>query len=376
MYRIAEIIEHDGPLSMVVEVSFHPSGSCFAATYENTDEVRIYDSATRKLVQVLRNPDAQLDHPHSLVFTEKYLLVGNVHDLQRPGTINVYPVGETITKPIHVFQSPFDHLREPHSLAIRDGILVATYCENRAPTGAIVTYGFDGETGTITGPLDKTESWFSEYGDSKGLCFSADGTKIFVTFESDRHFSAVGKIFSTIRRAFRSLASDLSVSAKLKKLSSKAKSAFGAKRPAGKKPAQPKKPSTSIGGQATKPTKNGIAMFAISADGKIARSPERLLLRRKFCRLENINIFDQTCVVTDVSSRSLSLYDLSRDPSLRAPLQTVKLGKAAPHGAKFSPDGKLLVVSCIGLKIIDREPKFFDWESPRQDKIFVFERAS
>ena len=44
MYRIAEIIQNDGPLSLVNEVSFHPSGSYFAATYETIDEVRIYDS--------------------------------------------------------------------------------------------------------------------------------------------------------------------------------------------------------------------------------------------------------------------------------------------------------------------------------------------
>ena len=64
---------------------------------------------------------------------------------------------------------------------MRDGRLVVTYCENLAPSGAIVSYGFNEETGKITGPLDKTESWFSEYGDSKGICFNADGTKILVT---------------------------------------------------------------------------------------------------------------------------------------------------------------------------------------------------
>lgn len=56
MYRLAEIIEHDGALSMIGEVSFHPSGSYFAATYETINEVRIYDLRTRKLLQVLRNP--------------------------------------------------------------------------------------------------------------------------------------------------------------------------------------------------------------------------------------------------------------------------------------------------------------------------------
>ena len=177
MYRIAEIIQNDGPLSLINEVSFHPSGSYFAATYETINEVRIYDSRTRKILWVLRNPEAQLDHPHGIVFAENYLLVGNKHNLDRPGTINVYRNGRTIKKPIQVFQSPFDHLREPHSLALRHGRLVISYCENVAPSGAIVSYGFNEETGKITGTLDKTEAWFSEYGDSKGICFNADGTK-------------------------------------------------------------------------------------------------------------------------------------------------------------------------------------------------------
>ena len=137
MYRITEIIENDGALSMIGEVSFHPSGSYFAAT--------------RKLLQVLRNPESQFDGPHGVLFTEKYLLITNKHNLKRPGTINVYRSGPAIDKPIQIFQNPFNHLREPHTLAMRDGRLVVTYCENLAPNGAIVSYGFNEETGEITG---------------------------------------------------------------------------------------------------------------------------------------------------------------------------------------------------------------------------------
>ena len=217
MYRIAEIIENDGAPSMVGEVSFHPSGSYFAATYESINEVRIYDSRTRKLLQVLRNPESQFDSPHGVLFTKKYLLVSNAHNLKKPGTINVYRNGETITKPIQFFQSPFDHLREPHTLAMRDGRLVITYCENLAPSGAIVSYGFNEETGKITGPLDKTESWFSEYGDCKGICFNADGTKILVTFESNKQLSILGKVSYHLHQT-----KSLPVSDKLMKLSYKA----------------------------------------------------------------------------------------------------------------------------------------------------------
>src|SRR4029078_3311931 len=198
MYHIAEVIGNDRASSHVTEVSFHPSGSYFAATYENIDEVRIFDSRTRKLLQVLGNPESQIYNPHGVLFTEKYLLISNAHDFSKPGTINVYRNDGTIAKPIQIFQSPFSHLRDPHSFALREGRLVVTYAENVAPSGAIVSYGFNEETGKSPCLLDKTESWFSEYGDPKGLCFNADGTKIFLTFRSNKQFSAVRKLFRAL----------------------------------------------------------------------------------------------------------------------------------------------------------------------------------
>ena len=381
MYRIAEIIQNNGAPSIIGEVSFHPSGSYFAATYENINEVRIYDSRTRKLLQVLKNPESQFDQPHGVLFTEKYLLISNAHQFDRPGMINVYRNGGTITKPIQLFQSPFNHLREPHSLTMRDGRLVITYCENLAPTGAIVSYGFNEETGKITGLLDKTESWFSEYGDPKGICFNADGTKILVTFESDKQLSIIGKIL-------RSFASDkdLSVSDQLKNLSSKAINKLRKeflyrgqsfnktlRRVPSKESVELEKPNTRS--PLRFPTKNGIAIFPINAEGKIARSPEQVVVHKNFCRLENIDIFEGICVVTDVVNHSLLLYDLTRDPNFINPVQTVNLGNATPHGAKFSPDGRLLISSSLGVKMVNQEPQFFDWESPREDKIVVLERA-
>jgi DNA-binding beta-propeller fold protein YncE len=379
MYRIAEIIENNGAPSYVAEVSFHPSGSYFAATYENINEVRIFDSRTRKLLQVLENPESQFDCPHGVLFTEKYLLISNKHNFKRPGTLNVYRNGGTVTKPIQIFQCPFNHLREPHSLAIRDGRLVVTYAENLAPSGAIVSYGFNEETGKITGPLDKTESWFSGYGDSKGICFNADGTKIFVTFESDKQLSIVGKIF-------RSFASDkdLPILAQLMKFSYKAINklrkiilqrgqAFNntLRKVRSETSVELEKPNL----QYMTPTKNGIATFSINAEGKIARRPEQVIVCKDFCRLENIDVSYGTCVVTDLVNHSLLLYDLTQDPKFTNPVQTINLGNATPHGAKFSPDGRLLITSSLGCKIVNQEPQFFDWESPREDKIVVFERA-
>jgi WD40 repeat protein len=382
MYHVAGIIANDGAPSHVSEVSFHPSGSYFAATYEHINEVRIFDSRTRKLLQVLENPESQLDTPHGVLFTEKYLLVSNAHDFSRPGTINVYRNGSAELKPIQMFQSPFSHLREPHSLAVRNGILVATYGDNVAPSGAIVSYGFNEETGKITKPLDKTESWFSEYGDPKGICFNAEGTKIFVTFESDKQLSVVAKIF----RSFTS-DKDLPVSARLMKFSYKAigklrkiilqrgrvfyKFYNTSRKTRGETSVELEEPNPRY----VTPTKNGLATFSINAEGKIARRPEQVTLRKDFCRLENIDIFDSTCVVTDVANHSLLLYDMIQDPKFTNPVHTANFGNATPHGAKFSPDGGLLVISSLGRKVVNQEVQFVDWESPREDKIFVLKRA-
>jgi hypothetical protein len=63
------------------------------------------------------------------------------------------------------------------------------------------------------------------------------------------------------------------------------------------------------------------------------------------------------------------------DPQFTSPLHNVNLGNATPHGAKFSPDGGLLVISSLGREVVDQEVQWSGWESPREDKIVVFERA-
>jgi hypothetical protein len=240
-----------------------------------------------------------------------------------------------------------------------------------APSGAIVSYRFNDRTGEITGPPDKTEAWFSEYGDSKGICFNADGTKVLVTFESDRHPSTVEKLVHSLKPHH-----DLAFSARMANLSHRIVNKLKKTllySTLGRNMLTSEKSVNEMVIQ--KPSKNGMAMFSIDASGKIARTPDHVFVRKKFCRLENIDVFEGTCVLTNLSDHSLSLYDLYRDTKLRRPVQTVSLGNAAPHGAKFSPDGRLLIVSCLGLKIVDQQPRFFDWESPREDKIFVLERA-
>jgi hypothetical protein len=375
MYRIVDTIENNRAQSHIAEVSFHPSGSSFAVTYEDIDEVRIFDARTRRLLQVLENPESQIDLPHGVLFTEKYLLVSNAHNFRKPGTINVYRNSDAIKKPIQIFETPFSHLREPHSMALRDGRLVVTYAENVAPSGAIVSYAFNEETGKITGPLDKTETWFSEHGDAKGLCFNADGTKIFVTFKSDRQQPSV------VKWLYWALASDLPVPARLFKFSRILKHAiiiqssrlsnYFPRNGHGDASVELEKPNPRY----VRPTKNGIAIFPISTAGKIARCPERVIVREHFCRLENIHIHNRICAVTDTVNHLLLLYDLAKEQNFTSPIHTKHFGKATPHAAKFSPDGRMLVISSLGRRFINQHlgSGAEHWESPREDKIFVLE---
>jgi hypothetical protein len=250
--------------------------------------------------------------------------------------------------------------------------LVATYCENVAPSGAIVSYGFNEETGEIAGPLDKTESWFSEYGDTKGICFSAEGTKILVTFESDKPLSIVRKVSSQFALHKDLLNKNLPALDRLMKFSCRAITSLRTSGVHSKKWFKLENHNL----ENRKPTKNGIAIFSINAEGKINRSPEQVIVRKNFCRLENIDIFDGTCVITDVANHALFLYDMTQDPKFEKPVQTINVGNASPHGAKFSPDGRLLVISSLGLKVVKQEPRFCDWVSPREDKLLVCERAN
>jgi hypothetical protein len=76
-------------------------------------------------------------------------------------------------------------------------------------------------------------------------------------------------------------------------------------------------------------------------------------------------------------NHTLFLYDLTREQNLTSPVRTVNFGNATPHAATFSPDGRLLIVSSLGRKIVNQDLRFrvVDWESPREDKIFVLERS-
>ncbi len=328
-YTLSSTVPNDGPPSLINEVSFHPGGQLFAATFENANEVRVVDTHSMDTIRVLRNPDAALNRPHGVLVTRSHVLVANKGDC--PGRIQVFRLDDDSGTPVQSFTTPFTHLAEghPHSMALHGRRLAMAYCEDWGREGSIVSHEFDDETGRIGRSLDIHERWFQGRGDAKGICFDAAGEHVFATFQSDF-------IPRRSERFVRRL-----------------KNAVTGRRRGG-------------------PSRNGLVKFAIDTDGRFSRQPVWNKVCRTFCRLENIHILGDRAVVTDPDARCVRLYDLRRDPGFAQPVQEIREPLAFPHGAKFSPDGELLVVSDNGIPVVDHDPQWRTFLSPRKDRLLVF----
>ncbi len=329
-FQFIEAIPNDGSPSLINEVSFHPDGHLLAASFEYSDEVRILDAPTRATIRVLRNPAAVLNHPHGLLMTRSHILVANKADV--PGRIQVFRLDDDSGTPTQSFTTPFGHLAEGHSIALHGRRLAVTYCEGARREGALVIYDFDDETGRIGDVLHIQERWFATRGDAKGVSFDVTGEHVFATFQSD--------FIPTRVRVMRRLKNVVS------------------------------------GGVRGGPSRNGLAKFAIDHRGRISRRPVWSRSYRSFCRLENIDVCDGLAVVTNPDGACVRIYDLQRDPDFAEPVQEIREGLAFPHGAKFSPDGTMLVVSDNGIACVDHVAQWRQFVSPRRDRLLLFRRRT
>jgi DNA-binding beta-propeller fold protein YncE len=182
MYHLKDTIPNGIDLKLIPEVSFNPDGTLFAVTYLSSNEVMVFDARTRTAVRVFKNPEANFDSPHGVLLTENHLIVSNIHDLTRPSTFTVYNINAPSNEPVCVFITPYKHLREAHSLAIYNNVLVATYCHNTEGPGAVVSYQFDDNAGVIQATLDIIQDCFENFSDPKGVAFSKDGASVFLTY--------------------------------------------------------------------------------------------------------------------------------------------------------------------------------------------------
>ena len=329
MFTRSKLIPNEGVPSFTNEVCFHPDGDIFGASYEQKDEVRIFDARSLSLIRVLRNPAAALNQPHGLLLTKKHIIVANKGAF--PCEFRIFRLDDDSDTPSYTYTTPYAHLAEGHSLALNGRRLVVTYCEGRGKKGAIVSYDYDDQTGRIVGPMDIQERWFRQFGDAKGVAFDATGNAIYVTFQSD---VVLWRLRGLIERA---------------------------------------KNAVSFGRHG-RTTRNGIAMFSIDQQGRFGERPLWRAVFHKFCRLENIHVRGGLAVVSNADEGCVQVYDLRRDRAFRRPVQVLRDGLVFPHGAKLSADGSLLLVSDNGLEVVDHEVRWRSFVSPRSDGLVLFER--
>lgn len=309
-YRFLTEIINDQDSSYISDVAFNPDGSIFAVTYRDNDEVRIYDSTSLALLRTYSNPESLLCFPHGIACTEKYIIVSNkiISSYVEPGIFTVYKFDDPSSKPVTVFRTPLENLGEAHSFDIHDGKLVVTYCYGGSCSAAIVTYQFDHETGSITGPTGILDG-FEKYGEPKGICFYEDGKKIIISITNDspdnqHHFSR-------------------------------------------------------------------LAIFDIDSKGILSKEPVQII-KKQGTRIENINITDGLCVITDPMNDTVSIHNLNDENCFDSQIQIIQDNLAFPHSACISPDQKLLVVTNYGVKVSAGNIEWRNFLTPRSDKIVIF----
>lgn len=342
MYQLSDTIPNDIALNLIPEVTFHPDGSMFAVSHQQANEVVVYDARSRSVVRVFRNPDAGLDTPHGVLFTDNFLIVSNTHGVIRPSTFSVYRLDDPTGRPVSTFVTPYPHLREAHSLALHNGTLAATYCQNVEGPGAVVTYHFNEDTGRIGGAIALRESCFVSYGQPKGVAFSRDGAEMFVTYATQKRMTGLTNYARRVKAA-RIIWRKRGIAEFSRYLWSRSVKRLDAML------------------EAPPELKNGIAVFAVDGDGGLCEQPTRILERTAFCRLENIDIVGDTVLLCDTINGRVDLHDLARDPQLQSPVQTISENVVLPHGGKLSPDRTMLVVTNYGLKV---ENEIIHWMTP------------
>jgi WD40 repeat protein len=352
MYNFLSEIQGDGEKTYIADVAFHPNGSMFAVSYMK-DQIRLFDSSTRTLLRTYRNRESRLDWPHGLLLTSRHIIVSNkLRPHGKPSTLNVYRIDDPSDKPVTTFTTPIEHLKEAHSLTLHGQRLLSTY--SGQDSRAIVSYHFDDETGEISGPIDILESWFVEHGEPKGICFNEEGTKVIVSFVTEKK-----KKPSTVPIKFQNAKALLEEQNGAKKLIRKVLS---------------KSVNLLLNHKEdrTNNITNGMAIFNVDENGILSHEPNQVLLSSDYCRLENISIVGNLCAVADPLNDTVKLYNFDGDHIPNKPTQVIQDHLSFPHDACLSPDKKMLVITNYGLQVIDDEVQWNNFLEPRRDNIAIY----
>lgn len=355
-FTLTRELRNPGAPSLLPEVAFSADGAFFAASFQEQNQVRLFDVTTGKVLRTWANPDAGFGEPHGVLLTERHLLVSNRHYFLAPSDIKVYDLNAEDDHPVHSLTTPFPGLVEAHSLALSNGRLLVSYCEGDGRTGGLVCYGYDDKSGRLGEPLSVVEDCFRSLGDPKGVSFFDGGRRVIVSFNSLKANPPLQRLaLRYLRRWYRNL--DRPTASSLQR-------ALGVLRG---RPVNHRRPLPIL--------ENGLAIFSIDPEGRLSPEPERVLLRDSFCRLENVHCQGDTCVVADTINGQVLLYDLASDPELGHPTRILREGVSLPHGVKLSPDGRTLVVSNYGLRSWRQDILWHGWSDPRRDTISIYTRA-
>tara|TARA_R110000772_G_scaffold267274_1_gene390901 strand:+ start:15110 stop:16204 length:1095 start_codon:yes stop_codon:yes gene_type:complete len=356
-FRVKYEISNHGQPSLLPEIAFAPDGQAFAVSVQEQNEVRLYETATGRLLRCWKNPAAGFGEPHGVLLTERHLLVSNRNYFKAPSEIRVYSLNSKDDYALHRLVTPFNELVEAHSMTLSNGRLLVTYCEGEGRTGGVVCYAYDDERGRIDEPLSMVDACFHRLGDPKGVTFFDQGRRALVSFNSLKPNPPLQRlVVRSLRRWYKKMADSTG---------NVWRSAWNVLREGQGKQ---RKPPPIL--------HNGLAVFAIDAAGNLSQEPERVLLRDEFCRLENVHCLDATCAVADTINGQVLLYDIVADPNLERPREIVREALSLPHGVKLSPDGNTLIVSNYGLRAWRQEIIWFGWSKPRTDTVAIYRREA
>ena len=353
MYKLYKIINNDSQPSQIPSVAFYPTGSLVAVAYLHNNQIKIFDTENGELTKRYENPDAQLDHPHGVVVTDNHIIVSNKHDpANKPSTFNVYSLKTSSCRPVNIFNTPLDYLREAHSLSYNKGRLVVTYCNGIKPS--VLSYHFDDDTGQISGPIDIVEDCLLDLGkDVKGITFNSSGDKVLVSFVTEKSL--------TIKYIFLELARYLKDAKGLKRLIQRRieriYKVFNRPKYTNKKDNN---------------SSNGIAEFLIDEHGKMSSNPIHVRQEEAYCRMENISLVDDLLTVSDPVNNSVKIFSFDEFDSSNKALFEINEGLHFPHDASISKDKTTLAVVNHGIEVLDNHPRWGKFLTPRQDKLHIY----
>lgn len=342
----------DNDSSLVPDVAFSPDGQRFAVTYQNNNEVRLYDTTSRDIIRVY--VDGALEAPHGVVMTDRFLVVSNKMDPDdRPASLVVFDYRQEDPTAVCIKHTPVDYLREGHSMDIHKNRLLVTYCGKGK--SAVGCFEFDQDSGEIGELLSLCEDWFSHQGKPKGVSFNEAGDAFYVTV------SSVRAIPSSLPQKLDRMRWLLSKKQGVKRVSRIAWSKFSDLLQRG---------HMRSGEDDTQA--NGIALFALSASGAISESPLDLQLHEEYCRMENIHTVGRCCVIADPMKGEVAVSDLASGKLPDPPRQIITENLSFPHSARLSPCGSYLAIADYGLRVENQKPQWHQFTGERSDKVSLF----